>query len=158
VSSQTAAVRTTQEQTERLAAATEPAGATGPSLGDLVQTASRDLSLLLRQEVELAKAEMAATAKGVAKGAAGLIAAAVLALAGATMLMFTIAEAFSEVLPRPLGFLVTALLFLLPAGLAALVGLRGLKKAPKPTRTVATVKDDIAWAKHPTVAPPSSSH
>ena len=42
------------------------------------------------------------------------------------------------------------------AGLAGLLGLLGVGKFTKvkgPQRTIRTVKDDIEWAKHPTLAP-----
>jgi len=122
-------------------------------LKDLVQLASKDLSLLVKKEVDLAKAELQVAAKDAAKGAVGLVVAAVLALGGSIMALFTIAEALNEFLPRPLAFLITALLFFLLAGVAALVGLTTVKKVKGPQRTVTTVKDDIAWAKHPTSAP-----
>lgn len=125
----------------------------GPSLAELVQTATRDLSLLVHKEVELAKLEVTAAAKGAAKGAAGLAAGAVFGLAAGIMLMFTLAEALNEFFPRPLAFLLTAVLFLVLAGIAALVGLKRMKTIKKPERTLVTVKDDIAWAKHPTMAP-----
>ena len=122
-------------------------------LKDLVQLASKDLSLLVRKEVELAKAEMALAAKGAAKGAAGLVVAAVFALAGGIMAMFTIAEALNEFFPRPLAFLLTALIFFVLAGVGALFGIKMFKKVKGPERTLTTVKDDLAWAKHPTTAP-----
>lgn len=143
--------------TETASARVRQGGAPGegaePSLADLVQTASRDLSLLVHKEVELAKLEVTQAAKGAARGAAGFAAAAVFALAAGIMIMFTIAEAFAEILPRPLAFLVTAVLFLLLAGIGALFGRKAVKKIKKPERTLVTVKDDLAWAKHPTVAP-----
>jgi len=122
-------------------------------LKDLLQLASKDLSLLVKKEVDLAKAELQVAAKDAAKGAVGLVVAAVLALGGSIMALFTIAEALNEFLPRPLAFLITALLFFLLAGVAALVGLKRVKKVKGPQRTMTTVKDDIAWAKHPTSAP-----
>src|SRR5436305_1580715 len=39
------------------------------------------------------------------------------------------------------------------AGLLAMAGLGKVVKVKGPQRTIRTVKDDIAWAKHPTVAP-----
>src|SRR5437764_694729 len=39
------------------------------------------------------------------------------------------------------------------AGLLALLGLGKVTKVGPPARTIRTVKDDITWAKHPTVAP-----
>jgi hypothetical protein len=39
------------------------------------------------------------------------------------------------------------------AAIAGLVGLKSFKKMSPPTKTIETLKDDAAWAKHPTVAP-----
>ena len=43
--------------------------------------------------------------------------------------------------------------YLLAAAVLGLKGKKSLSKVGPPTKTIATVKDDVAWAKHPTVAP-----
>ncbi|HYT10363.1 MAG TPA: phage holin family protein [Mycobacteriales bacterium] len=42
------------------------------------------------------------------------------------------------------------MLFLIVALVLALLGRRSLKKVRKPERTMETVKDTAAWARHPT--------
>ena len=127
------------------------------SLKDLVGTASRDLSMLVRKEIELAKAELTVTVKGVVKGVAPLLGALVFVLGASLLLCFTIAEAWARLLGRPLGFLVGAVTLLILAAIAGFVGKVLLGKIQKPERTPVTVKDDIAWAKNPTKPAPLSS-
>ncbi len=65
---------------------TDPVGASArQSVGDLLGDVTRDLSTLLRQEVELAKAEVRQSAKQTAKGASMFAGAAV---AGQMILLF----------------------------------------------------------------------
>jgi hypothetical protein len=45
-------------------------------------------------------------------------------------------------------------LYLLVTGVLALTGKKSLAKMGRPEKTIETLKDDAAWAKHPTVAPP----
>jgi uncharacterized membrane protein YqjE len=126
------------------------------SLGELVSTATRDMSLLVRQEIELAKAEARQTAMSAGLGAAFLGLAGGLALFGMIALTIGIAEALDSIgLSRGWAFVVTAGGFLLLAGLFGLFGLSRLRRVKAPERTMQTVKDDVAWIKHPTVIPRS---
>ena len=63
--------------TETSSRAAEPSSAADRSLGDLISEVTQDLSTLLRQEVELAKAEVQQSAKRAGKGAGMLSGAAV---------------------------------------------------------------------------------
>jgi hypothetical protein len=125
------------------------------SLGELVATATRDLSLLVHKEVELAKAEIAEEVKRAGIGAGFLGGAGFIGLFAMLFLSVTAALAISEGADLPFwaGFLCIGGGF---GGLAGLLGLLGLGKVVKvrpPERTIRTVRDDITWAKHPTVAP-----
>ena len=125
------------------------------SLGELVAVATRDLSLLVHKEMELAKTELSAELKRAGIGAgllggAGFIGVfAMLFLAVAAAL--GIADGFG--IPVWAGFLIVGGAFGGGAGLFAALGLGKVVKVGPPQRTIRTVKDDIAWAKHPTVAP-----
>lgn len=124
------------------------------SLGDLVAIASRDMSLLVRQEIELAKSEVKQTAVSAGLGAGFLAVSGGLAFFAAFALTICIAEVLTAAgLPRFVGYLIVGGAYSLLAGLLALFGLGRLKRVKPPTRTIATVKDDITWAKHPTVVP-----
>ena len=125
------------------------------SLGELVATATRDLSLLVHKEVELAKAEISAELKKAGIGAGllggagfiGFFALLLLLVAGALGL------ADGADIPTWAGFLCVGGAFAGAAGLIALLGVGSLVRVGPPQRTIRTVKDDIEWAKHPTVAP-----
>jgi hypothetical protein len=124
------------------------------SLGELVASATQNLSALVRQEIALAKAEMAADAKAAGIGA-GMFGTAAF-LGHLALIFLSIAAAFGiSALGVPLGwaFLIVAVAYLLLAGVLALIGKKSFGRISPPARTIATVKDDIAWAKHPTVRP-----
>jgi hypothetical protein len=121
------------------------------SLGELVSTATRDLSLLMRQEIELAKAEARQTAISAGLGAAFLGMAGGIALLGAIALTIGAAESLDSIgLSRGWAFIAVAGAYLVVAGLLALFGASRLKRIKPPERTLQTVKDDVAWMKHPT--------
>lgn len=123
------------------------------SLGELVATATRDLSSLMRSELELAKLEIKRDVVAAGKGAGGLGAAGFTGVLGLIFLSIAAAYALGRVVPLGTGFLIVGVLYLLVAAVAGLVGLKSFKKMSPPTRTIETLKDDAAWAKHPTVAP-----
>jgi hypothetical protein len=118
------------------------ATADDPSIGTLVQSATADLSTLVRAEIELAKAELSKSAKkaGVGAGAFGA-AAVVLAFSG-----FFFGIAFAEFLTwlgleRWISYLIVWFLLVLIAGIAALIGRRIIRKIEKPERTLETLSD-----------------
>jgi hypothetical protein len=121
------------------------------SLGELVATATRDLSSLVHQEVELAKAEIKQEVVAAGKGA-GLFGGA--GFAGLFALVFlSIAAAYGiagllDTSPG-WGFLVVGVVYLLGAAVLGLTGKKQIGKVGPPERTIETVKDDVALAKHP---------
>ncbi len=124
------------------------------SLGELVSTATRDMSLLMRQEIELVKAEARQTAISAGLGAAFLGLAGGLALFGTIALTIGAAESLHGLgLTRGWAFLVVAAAMLILATLLGLFGVSRLRRVKAPERTLQTVKDDVTWIKHPTVDP-----
>ena len=122
-------------------AAPSHTGPTEPSIGDLVQSAMADVSTLVRGEVELAKTEISKSAKK-AGISVGLFAAAGVLLAFAGIYFFVaIAELLAEWLPRWAAFGIVFLALAAVAGLAALVGLRLIKKIDKPERTLESLRE-----------------
>lgn len=125
------------------------------SIGELIATATRDLSLLVHKEVELAKTEIAAELKRAGIGA-GLLGGAGF-IGYFALLLMSIAAALGVAdgfdLPAWAGFLIVGGLYGAGAGLFAALGLGKVVKVGPPQRTIRTVKDDLEWAKHPTVAP-----
>ena len=121
------------------------------SLGELVATATKDLSLLVQQEVALAKAEIKKDVAAAGKGA-GLFGGA--GFAGLFALIFlSISAAYGiSALGVPLGcgFFAVGAIYLIAAAVLALSGKKKLAQVGPPEKTIATVKDDLEWAKHPT--------
>jgi hypothetical protein len=124
------------------------------SLGELVANATRDLSSLIHQEVELAKVEIKRDVAAAGKGA-GMFGGA--GFAGVFALLFlSVSAAYGiEWLGVPLGcsFFAVGVIYLVIAGALAMSGKKSLTKVGPPEKTIETLKDDATWAKHPTVAP-----
>ncbi|HEY0870447.1 MAG TPA: phage holin family protein [Acidothermaceae bacterium] len=114
------------------------------SLGELVATLTRDLALLLHQEIELIKADLVASLKKIAKGAAGFAIAAVLALFALPIISIAIALGV-HALGVSLGwsFLIVAGGYLVLAAIAALVGVVMLRRAKPSNRAMTSVKADL---------------
>ena len=117
--------------------------------GELVRTLSDQVSTLVRQEVALAKAELAEKGRKAGLGA-GMLAGA--ALAGLLMLGALTASliiALALVLPAWAAAVIVTAFWGAVAGLLALQGrnkLRAMGK-PVPEKTVETVKEDVQWLK-----------
>jgi len=114
------------------------------SLGELVATLTRDLALLLHQEIELVKADLLKSLRKVAAGAIGLAVAAVLALFALPVISIAIALGI-HALGISLGwsFLILGGGYLLLGAIAALVGIRMLTKAKLSNRAADSVKADL---------------
>lgn len=117
-------------------------------LGDVVRAIASDLSLLVRQQIELAKQEVGETAKARARGAGALAAGAILVLFVVGFLGLSGAAALDLVLPRWAANLIVAGAYLALALVAVTLG-RGWMKAPRGTteRTKETLREDVEWAK-----------
>ena len=125
-----------------------PSAGSQASLGELFSEVSNDLSTLLRQEVELAKAEMKQEVSKAAKGA-GMLAGG--GFAGYFAMFFlSLALMYLINLAVPLGW-AAAIVGALYGALAAFLGLSGKAKlqsvSPAPTQTIETLKEDAQWAK-----------
>ncbi len=126
-------------------------GASEKSLGELVATATKDLSVLVSQEVALAKAELKKEVAHAGKGAGMLGGAGVTGLFALIFLSIALAYAISWFgIGLGWGFFIVGMLYLIVAGVLALLGKKQISKVGPPEKTIATVKDDVAWAKHPT--------
>jgi hypothetical protein len=125
------------------------------SLGELVATATRDLSLLVHKEVELAKTEIGEEVKRAGIGAGFLGGAGFIGLFALTFLSVAGALGISDGADLPLwaGFVCIGGGYGALAGLLGMLGLAKVVKIRPPERTIRTVRDDLEWARHPTVAP-----
>jgi membrane protein implicated in regulation of membrane protease activity len=123
-----------------------------PSIGSLVQSAMGDVSTLVRGEIELAKAEIGTSAKRAGVSVGLFSVAGVLAAFAGIFFFIALAEFLTWLgLARWISYLIVFALLLLVAGLAALVGLRMLKRIQKPERTLETLRDlpDVAHREAP---------
>ena len=119
-----------------------PSQPDGPSLGQLVASASRDLSALVRGEIALAKAELKESVAAAGKGA-GMFGAAGF-LAYVAFLMLSVAAAlglWAAGLHPAFGFLIVAGVYLVIAAILAYVGKRSVGKAGPPARTIHSIEE-----------------
>jgi protein-S-isoprenylcysteine O-methyltransferase Ste14 len=116
-------------------------------LQELLRSIGTDLSLLIRQQVALAKEEMRGIAAEKATGGALLAAAAVFALFVLGFASLAGAAALDLVLPRWAALLIVAGIYLVLAVIAVLIGRNALATPATPERTKQTVKEDLEWAK-----------
>jgi hypothetical protein len=112
------------------------------SLGELVATATRDMSLLIHQEMELAKAELAKSAQQAGIGAGFLGGAGFVGHLALVLASFAGAFGFSAGLRIPLwaGFLCMTGVYVVLAGVLALLGVSHMKRVTGPERTQRTVQ------------------
>lgn len=124
-----------------------PAGAGGPadapagdrpSIGDLIGAVTQDLSALVRQEVELAKAELSQSAKRAGRGS-GMLAGA--GVAGHFVLVFlSIALWWGLPIGKAWSAVVVAVIWAVVAAVLALRGRTELRRVRGAPRTAETVK------------------
>ncbi|HEY3604253.1 MAG TPA: phage holin family protein [Sporichthyaceae bacterium] len=119
-----------------------------PSLGELVAAATKDMSVLVRSEIELAKLEMTAEAKKAAMGGGAFGGAAVFGLFGLIMGSFAAAYGLDTVLPTWAAFLIVTGAYFLFAAILGLVGRGAMKKIGPPERTLRTTKETVALLKN----------
>lgn len=121
------------------------------SLGELFADLSREVSALVKQEVQLAKTEITGKLATLAKGGAAFAVAAVLGL-GAYLVLLAAAVLILSLWLQPwAAALIVAGVLLLGAGLLAFVGFLELRKTaanPLPTQTIETLKEDAQWLKN----------
>jgi hypothetical protein len=117
-------------------------------LGELFADLSRDFSTLMRQEMELAKAELREEASKAGRAGGMLGAAAVAGLLTLFLLAWAAAWGLSEIVPEGVAFLIVGVvvgivaLSLFLAGKKQLANIRAV-----PDETVETLKEDVQWAK-----------
>jgi VIT1/CCC1 family predicted Fe2+/Mn2+ transporter len=118
-------------------------------IGDLARDLTRDLSLLVRQEVELAKSEMTQKGRVAAPGLGMIGAAGVVALMAAGAMTAFAVIVLAVFLPDWLSALVVGAVLAAVAYGLAMRGKERVEQAgsPMPEQTIETVKEDVEWAK-----------
>ena len=108
-----------------------------PSIGQLVASASRDVSTLVRNEIALAKSEIKVSVRAGGLGVALFGAAAFLLVLGVIMLSVAFAY-FLHMTGLHLAwcFLIVFVVYAAVAGVLAFVGVRAVKKVRPPERAI----------------------
>jgi uncharacterized membrane protein YqjE len=109
-------------------------------LGKAIQEVSEQASLLVREEIELAKAEMTDKVTKLAKGAVVGIVAGIFAVAGLIYLLHSLSWLIAELLGADnpwVGFLIVAVALFLLGALAGYLAARFFKKGSPPTPAMA---------------------
>ena len=113
-----------------------------PTIGTLVADATRDLSSLIHNEIELAKSELKVSVKNGGTGAGLFGAAAFLGLLAVIMISVAFAYFLSMTgLHLAWCFLIVFGAYVLLAGLLAFVGVRKVKKVRAPERAIKQAKE-----------------
>jgi len=129
----------------------------GPDQGDLrerplpelLKQLSEETTRLVRQELELAKAELTQKGKQAGAGAGLFGAAGAIGLAALGALTACFILALNAVMPAWLAALIVAVVYGIIAFVLVKQGQARMRRAtpPVPEQTIETVKEDVAWAK-----------
>ncbi|MFE0578149.1 MULTISPECIES: phage holin family protein [unclassified Streptomyces] len=115
------------------------------TLGQLVASATAEMSALVHDEIALAKAELREDVKRVGSGSASIAVAGVFAVFSLPVLTFAAAYGIHNLgLGLAWSFLIVGGAFLLIAGVLALIAVRKFKKIKPPEKSIASVKQTAA--------------
>jgi uncharacterized membrane protein YqjE len=119
------------------------------STGDLVKQLTQQVSTLVRQEVELAKVEMADKGKKAGVGIGMFGGAGVAALLGLGALTAFLILVLDLAMPAWAAALIVGVIWAAVAGVLALQGREKVKEVgtPLPEETTESVKEDVEWLK-----------
>jgi uncharacterized membrane protein YqjE len=119
------------------------------SIGELVKDLATETSTLVRQEIDLAKAEMTDRGKRAGKGAGMLGAAVLVGLLAAGALTACVIAALDRAMATWLAALVVTVVYCAIAGALAVTGRKQIREAtpPVPEQAIDSVKEDVQWAK-----------
>lgn len=117
------------------------------STGDLVKEVASDLSRLMRQELELAKAEVRDEAQQAGRGVGMLVAAGMAAFV--TILFVSTALMWLLGTWMPLGWaaLIVAVIWAIVGAVLYTTGRSRLRAVRPPEKTMQTLKEDVEWAR-----------
>jgi|SRR3954447_13566643 len=118
-------------------------------VGEVARNLTADLSLLLRQEIDLAKAEMAEKGRTAAPGVGMFGGAGVVSLCAAGALTAFLVLVLAIFLPEWAAALIVGVVLAAVAYVLVKQGKERVAEAgkPVPEQTIETVKEDVEWAK-----------
>jgi len=133
-------------------ASVEGGDARDQPVGVLLKQLATETSTLVRQELELAKAEMREKGRKAGPGLGMLGGAGVVALLAAGSLTAFLILVLDEAMDAWLAALIVTIVYAAVAGLLYVRGKDRVEDAgsPAPRQTIDTLKEDVEWAKHPT--------
>jgi nitrate/nitrite transporter NarK len=121
----------------------------GEPIGDLLRRLSEETSTLVRQELDLAKAELREKGRAAGAGAGMLGGAGIAALLMLAALSATAIAALDTAMATWVAALIVTVIWAAVAAVLALTGRDRLQAAtpPVPEQTQDSVKEDVEWAK-----------
>ena len=118
------------------------------SVGDIVGDIAKDMSSLIRQEMELAKTELKDEAAKAGKGAGMFGGAGAAGYLTLFFLSFALTYLLGNWMPLEAGALITAVIWGIVAAVLAARGRKEIKQTTPPLpQTQRTLKEDAQWAK-----------
>ncbi len=112
-----------------------------PKLSSFIDSITRDIASLAKGHVDLAKAELQESAKGVAMSSVFIITAIAFANLGIILLFIAAAYGLTAAGISPwLAFLIVSAILLLLSALAVFLGIRKMRKATSPTKARDSLK------------------
>ncbi len=118
------------------------------SVGELFSDLTREMSTLVRQEVQLAKTEMTHKASSLGKNLGFVAVALIFSSLALQALTAAAILALALVLEAWFAALIVGGVLLLVAGVLVMVAQKAIKKeGVAPTQTIQTLQDDARWAK-----------
>jgi hypothetical protein len=132
-----------------LATAVGPEGQRDKPIGELLRDLADETTTLVKQELDLAKAEMQQKGKEAGKGAGMLGGAGVAGLLFLGSLTATVMGVLDTAMAFWLAALIVTLIWGAVAAVLALTGKKELEEAgkPVPEQAIESTKEDVAWAK-----------
>jgi MFS family permease len=118
-------------------------------IAELVRQLSDQTTTLVRQEIELAKAEMTAKGKQVGIGAGAFGGAGLIGLYAVGAITACLILALSTAVAGWLAALIVGVVYAAIAGVLALIGKKKTQAGapPVPERAISSTKEDVEWAK-----------
>jgi putative superfamily III holin-X len=117
-------------------------------VGEIIRAISDDVKELVRDEVQLAKAELVPAAKAGGIGAGLLAGAAFFGVSAVFILYFCVVYVLVRLgLPEWASFLIVGAALLLLAGLLGAIGYGQIKKVKAPQRTIKQAKETVEAVK-----------
>ena len=118
-------------------------------IGDLLKQLSQETTTLVRQELDLAKAEVAQKGQKAGKGAGMFGGAGIMGFLALGALTAALILAIGTAIEEWIAALIVGLVYAAIAGVLALQGRNKVREAspPVPEQAVDSVKEDVQWAK-----------